>query len=72
MNTCENNDHYYYFYLYSDTGSHSMREPLRPLILVTFAKKKNTFSLIFQYSRLSTKFLDFFNDFFKSHRYAAT
>ena len=44
------------FYLYSDTGPHIVRGPLRPLTLVTFAKKILSFSNILD-------FLEFFHIF---------
>ena len=46
------------FYLYSDTGPHTMRGPLRPLTLVTFAKKIHFLS----FSNI-LDFLEFFHIF---------
>ena len=46
------------FYLYSDTGPHIVRGPLRPLTLVTFAKKIHFLS----FSNI-LDFLEFFHIF---------
>ena len=46
------------FYLYSDTGPHIVRGPLRPLTLVTFAKKMHFLS----FSNI-LDFLEFFHIF---------
>ena len=77
MNTCEKLLITIIFYLYSDTGPHIVRGPLRPLILVTFEKENthartHALSIVFQYSEFSGNFPDFFDIFFKTRRYAAT
>ena len=71
MNTCEKNDHYYYF-LFIQRYRTSYSEGTATPPYLSYFCKKNTFSLIFQYSRFSRIFSYFFDDFSKSHRYAAT
>ena len=70
MNTCEKNDHYYYF-LFIQRYRTSYSEGTATPPYLSYFCKKNTFSLIFQYSRFSRIFSYFFDDFSKSHRYVA-
>ena len=50
------------FYLYSDTGPHIVRRPLRPLTLITFAKKIHflSFSNILDFLEIFHIFLTIF------------
>ena len=71
MNTCKKTNHYYYF-LFIQRYRTSYSEGTATPPYLSYFCKKNTFSLIFQYSRFSRIFSYFFDDFSKSHRYAAT
>ena len=62
------------FYLYSDTGPHIVRGPLRPLTLVTFAKKIHflSFSNILDFLEFFHIFLTIFPNRAATYRRYAT
>ena len=71
MNTCEKTNNYYYF-LFIQRYSISYIESTATPSFLTYFCKRTTYSFILQFSGFSVIFSDFFGDYFKSHRYAAT
>ena len=62
----------YYYFLFIQRYRTSYIEGTATSPFLTYFCKRITYSFMLQFSGFSGKFSDFFDNYFKSHRYAAT